>query len=301
VQPLLDKFEEETGVTVNALHGDEAMVNRIEEEANNVQADVFISNDVGGLEYLRQQELLEGFEPHNVDMIEEKYRAEDNSWIGLSARSRGFIYNKDLISEEEMPQSIEELADSEWEGKFAITRGGNGSMIAHVSALRNEWGDDQTVEWLSTVKDNAGAITDGHGDIRRAVGSGEITFGLVNNYYYHQQLEEPEGNNVGFIYPDQGEDEMGVFVNAAGVALIKDGPNTENGQAFIDWLLTEEGQKEFSYESMEVPLNPDIQTTEEAASIDDYKVMDMPLSELGEVWVDTRQIIEQSGLDLEIR
>ncbi|EGL82616.1 extracellular solute-binding protein family 1 [Caldalkalibacillus thermarum TA2.A1] len=301
VQPLLDKFAEETGITVRALHGDDGTVQRIIEEANNVQADIFISNDIGAMEYLRLQGLLEGWEPKGVESIDEKFRAEDNSWIGLSARSRGFIYNKDLISEEEMPKTMEELADPKWAGQFMITRGGNGSMVAHVSALRYEWGDEKTKEWLSKVKDNAGAITEGHGDIRRAVGAGEYKFGLVNNYYYHQQLNEPEDNNVGFIYPDQGEGEMGVFVNAAGVALIKGGPNPDNAKAFIEWLLTEEGQREFSYESMEVPLNPNVQTREEAARISDYKVMDMPLRELGKVWEDTRALIEEAGLDLELR
>ncbi|MDQ0340386.1 iron(III) transport system substrate-binding protein [Caldalkalibacillus uzonensis] len=301
VQPLLDKFAEETGITVKALHGEEASVNRIIEEANNVQADVFISNDIGAMEHLRLQGLLEGWNPEGAETIDEKFRAEDNSWIGLSARSRGFIYNKDLISEEEMPKTIEELADPKWEGQFMITRGGNGSMVAHVSALRNEWGDEKTKEWLSKVKDNAGAITEGHGDIRKAVGAGEFKFGLVNNYYYHQQLNEPADNNVGFIYPDQGEGEMGVFVNAAGVALIKGGPNPDNAKAFIEWLLTDEGQREFSYESMEVPLNPNIEAREEAARISDYKVMDMPLRELGKVWEDTKALIEESGLDLELR
>lgn len=301
VQPLLDKFQEETGITVKALHGDDVSVNRIKEEGNNVQADVFISNDIGAMEHLRLEGFLQGFDAQGIDTIDANYRAEDNSWIGLSARSRGFIYNKDLISEEEMPKTMEELADSKWKGQFMIARGGNGSVVAHVSALRNEWGDDKTVEWLSKVKENTGAITSGHGDIRKAVGAGEFKFGVVNNYYYHQQLNEPSDNNVGFIYPDQEEGQMGVFVNAAGVALIKGAPNEGNAKYFIEWLLKSENQKEFSFESKEVPLNPDVQTTEEAARISDYKVMSMPLRDLGKVWADTKAIIERSGFDLEVK
>lgn len=45
-----------------------------------------------------------------------------------------------------MPKTIAELADDKWKDQFAITRGGNGSMIAHVSVLRNEWGDEKTLE-----------------------------------------------------------------------------------------------------------------------------------------------------------
>jgi iron(III) transport system substrate-binding protein len=301
VQPLLDKFQEETGITVRALHGNEASVNRIKEEAGNVQADIFISNDIGAMEHLRLEGLLQGFEPEGIETIDEKYRAVDNSWFGLSARTRVLMYNKDLISEEEMPKTLWELTDPKWAGEFMITRGGNGSMVAHVSALRNAWGDEKTLEWLSAIKDNAGAITQGHGDIRRDVGAGAYKFGLVNNYYYHQQLNEAENNNVGAIYPDQGEGEIGVFVNAAGVAFIKGAPNEENAKRFIEWLLKPENQVAFSYASMEVPLNPDVQTIDEAARISDYRTMDMPLRDLGAVWEDTKELIEQSGLDLEIR
>lgn len=300
VEPLLEKFEEETGITVKLLSGKDEIINKIKEEGENPHADIIISNDVGALEHLRQNGFLQGYDAEGVESIEEKYRAEDNSWYGLSARTRVFMYNKDLITEEEMPKTIEELADDKWKGQFAITRGGNGSMIAHVSALRKEWGDEKTLEWLTAIKENAAIITDGHGEIRRAVGSGEVKFGLVNNYYYHQQLNEPTDNNVGVIYPDQGEDEMGAFVNAAGVGFIKNAPNEENAKKFLDWIMLPENQREFSYASMEVPINPEVEAVDEAAKITDYKVMDMPLRNLGDVWEDTRQLIEKSGLDLEI-
>ena len=297
---LLDKFEEETGIEVLVSHLDDTAVNLIKEESSNTQADIFLSNDIGGLEHLRSEGYLASADPEGIETIDESYRAEDNSWIGLSARTRVLMYNTDLIDEEDVPTTIEELANPEYEGQFAITRGGNGSMIGHVSALRNEWGDDRTLEWLNAIRENAGVVTQGHGDIRRAVGAGEVPMGLVNNYYYHQQLEEPMDNNVGVVYPDQEEGEMGAVINAAGVGLIQDAPNEENAHAFLDWLLLPENQQEFSYESMEVPLNPEVEAYENAAPLDSYEIQDMPLRELGEVWEDTRSLIEESGLDLEI-
>ena len=301
VDALLEKFQADTGISVRALHAGGSAVNRIIEESRNPQADVFISNDVGALEYLRIEGLLEGSEPEDIQTIDARYRADDNSWFALSARTRVLMYNRDLISSDELPQTIWELTDPRWAGQFAITRGGNGSMIAHISALRNEWGDDKTAEWIAAVKENAGAIMEGHGDIRRAVGAGEFAFGLVNNYYYHQQLLEPTDNNVGVLYPDQGEGEMGAVVNAAGVALVKGAPNAENAQRFLAWILLPENQREFSYASMEVPINPAIESVGEAANIADYNVHAMPLSSLGEVFEDTKEFIERSGLDLELK
>ena len=302
VQPLLDAFAEETGIEVEVLHGDDAVVNRLREEAGFVQADVFISNDAGSLEFLRLEGVLAPVgELEGVDSIAPAFRAEDDSWIGLSARTRALMYNTDLISENEMPQRIADLTDPEWKGRFAVTRGGNGSMIAHVSALRAAWGDETAEEWVRTIKENAGAVTDGHTDIRKAVGAGEFEFGLVNNYYYHQQLREPTDNRVAVIYPDQEDGEIGAFVNAAGIGFVADGPNPAAARAFGEWVLLPENQKLFVSTSLEVPLNPEIEAAEEAAPIDSYNVMSMPLSDLGVVWEDTRALIERAGLDLELK
>jgi len=303
VQALLDKFSDETGVEVRVLH--EADPLQLQEEAGNVQADVFISNDLGALEYLNSQDLLKGFEPENIESIDEQYRAENNEWVAISARARGFIYNKDMISEDEMPTKMEDLFDSKWsdvENGYAITRGGNGGMIGNISALRYEWGDEKTAEWITSIQENAAGIFDGHGDIRRAVGAGEHAFGLVNNYYYHQQLEEPTDNNVGFIYADQGDDDMGAIANAAGLGMVSGAPNEDNARAFIEWVLKEENQLAFVGDSLEVPINTDLEPPyEEAVPFSELKVQDMPLKELGNYFEDTKALIEESGLDLELR
>lgn len=300
VQPLLDKFAEETGIEVLPLHEADAL--QIKEEAGNVQADVFITNDIGNLEYLRMEDLLEGHNVPGYDSIDAQFRADDNSWIALSTRARGFIYNKDMITEEEMPKTMEELMDDKYKGQFAITRGGNGGMIGNVSALRYEWGDEKTSEWIEAIKENAGGIYNGHGDIRQAVGAGEHAFGLVNNYYYHQQLEEPTNNNVGFIYNDQGEGQMGTITNAGGVGLVKGGPNADNALVFIEWLLQEENQLAFVGESLEVPINPDLEPPyANAAKVSELNLHDMPLKELGQYFEDTKALIEAAGLDLELR
>ena len=308
VENLLEKFTEDTGIEVRALHGADPL--QIKEEANNVQADVFISNDLGALGYLDQEELLQGAKFDEIESIPKNFRSEDNSFFAISSRSRGFIYNKDMISKEGMPDSIEDLKDPKWadvEGGYAITRGGNDGMIGNISALRYEWGDEKTSEWIQAIRENAASINQGHSDIRRAVGAGEHAFGLVNNYYFHQQLVEPDNNNVGFIYPDQGEDEMGAIANAAGAGLINNTPNEENAKLFLEWLLEPENQVAFVGESLELLINSEYgaeypsEVEPYIVDFDDLIVQDMPIKELGNYYNDTTDLIEESGLDLDLR
>jgi iron(III) transport system substrate-binding protein len=308
VKDLIDQFTEETGIQVVALHGANAM--QLIEERNNVQADIFISNDLGALGYLHQQGILQGIQVKGIENILPDFKAEDNAYFALSARVRGFIYNKDLIKENEMPTSIEDLFDAKWAevpGGYAITRGGNSGMIGHVSALRYAWGDDKTAEWIKAIRTHASGIYQGHGEIRRAVGAGEHTFGLVNNYYYHQQLLETENNNVGFIYLDQGQDEIGIIANAAGLGLVKNGKNPVSSELFLEWIVEPVNQALFVGESLELLIHghDDVLYPKEVAEVivpfSSLKVQDMPMKALGDYFEDTKTLIESSGLDLDLK
>ncbi|MEW6522995.1 MAG: extracellular solute-binding protein [Bacillota bacterium] len=308
VQALLDKFTEDTGIEVTTLHGANPL--QIVEEGRNPRADIFISNDLGALGYLHKRGLLQASNPAGIHTIPGNFRADDNAYFAISMRARGIIYNKDLVSPEDLPKSNEDFFDPKWAnapGGYAITRGGNGGMIGHVSALRYEWGDEKTARWVAAIRQNAAGIYPGHGEIRRAVGAGEHAFGLVNNYYFHQQLLEPDGNNVGFIYLDQEEGQMGVIVNAAGVGLVKGGPNGANGIAFLEWLLLPENQVLFVGESLELLINsqygakypPAVQP--HVVAFGDLRVQAMPVKELGNYFEDTTALIQASGLDLDLR
>jgi len=308
VDDLLAEFTADTGILVEVLHGANPL--QIVEEANRPRADVFISNDLGALGFLDMQGLLQGSNPAGIDSIPAQFRSDNNSYFALSIRARGIIYNKDMVSADQVPTRNEDFFDPKWAdvpGGYAITRGGNGGMIGHISALRYEWGDEKTAEWIAAIRKNAAGIFQGHGDIRRAVGAGEHAFGLVNNYYFHQQLLEPTNNNVGFIYLDQGEEDMGAIANAAGVGQVKGAPNASNANAFLEWLLLPENQVAFVGASLELLINAQYgaEYPEEVAphivDFRDLRVQNMPIKELGNYFEDTRALIEASGLDLDLR
>ena len=298
VAPLIKEFEKDKGIKVKLLSG--VKIAKILAEQKNPRANIFISNDVGQMEFLRSQGALTSPGENNGG-ISKDFKAADNSWIGLSARSRVLMFNKNLISAKDMPKNLWDLTLPKYKGQFMITRGGNGSMIAHVAALRTVWGDAKTRTWLKKIKENAGAITKGHTQIRKGVGSGEFKFGLVNNYYYHLQKNEKKNNSVDVVYPDQGKGDMGVFVNAAGVAFIKNKNNSKEAEAFLNWILKNEHQAAFSAKSLETPLKKGLPHPSVAKNIGDYKTMKVPLKNLGKLWSKAKSLIEESGLDLEVK
>jgi iron(III) transport system substrate-binding protein len=296
VLPLIEEFERQTGISVQLLSGSASeYALRIMDEARNPRADIFFANDAGVMEKLRLEGMLAPYSSPALERIPSDLRAEDGSWIGLSGRARVFIYNQDLISEEEMPQSIFDLADPQYAGQFAITQAGSEAMISHLTAVRLLYGDEVLEDLIRGMLANEPAILGGHTDIRKAVGAGEFTFGLVNHYYYHLQLLEEQDNNVGGIYLDQGEDQLGTFLNVAGIALIEGAPNQAQAERFIEFLLEPEQLMMFATLNHETPVLPDAPVSEPIRPIESFRRAPVSLTELGAAWEETIGIMERAG------
>ncbi len=296
VSPLLEDFERQTGIRVRLLSGSAtSYAHRIVEERRRPLADLFLANDAGVMEYLRLQGVLRPIESPALEKLPEGFRAEDGSWTGLSARARVLMYNRELIDEDDMPHSVFDLADPSYRGRFAMTRAGNSSLISHMAAIRAHHGDERMRDFVRGVLNNDPVITSGHTDIRRMVGAGEVAFGLVNCYYYRLQLGEPRNNDVGAVYPDQDPGGSGVFVNVAGAALIAGSPNQDNASKLMEFLLEDRQLHRFAELSKETHILPDETASHDGRRLDDFRSMDMPLSDLGKVWEDTLDAMEAAG------
>jgi ABC-type Fe3+ transport system substrate-binding protein len=110
----------------------------------------------------------------------------------------------------------------------------------------------ETQAWLNGLITNEVTFFGGHTDVRKAVGAGEFKLGLVNHYYYH--LQKAEGSNVGIIFPDQGEGQIGLITNATAAAVVNGAPHVAAAQAFLDFLVSRKGQKLFAEQNYEYPL-----------------------------------------------
>lgn len=286
--PLVEKFQANTGIKVNLISGKSTeYAHRIIEEGKNTQADVFLANDAGVLEYLRLQDMLTQINSTKLDKIPINYRGKNNTWTGVTVRSRIFMYNKDLITAKEMPKSIFDLTDPKYKGQFAINRAGNESMVSYFTSIKTIIGEEKTLQLMKDIIANNPLILQSHTEVRQAIGSGEVKFGLVNNYHLKVQLTEEGLNNVAGIYPDQKEDEIGTFVNVSGAAITKHAKNAKNALLFIEFLLEEDQQKM----NAETPIIPNI----EGIEYEEFKASDASLGEVGPEWESTTELMREAG------
>ena len=242
VGPLIEDFEQASGIEVAVRYGGSAeLAAQLLEEGDRTPAAVFLSQDAGALGALQDADRLEELPQATLDQVAAKYRSADGRWVGVSGRSRVLVYNTELVDETDLPDSVFDLTQPEYEGKVALAPT-NASFQSFVTGMRVTAGEERTREWLEGMQDNDVQTYDNNLLIVDAVDDGEIPFGLVNHYYLYERAAEAGGLDEmtarNHLFP--GED-PGSLVNVAGVGILA-GEAGADAQAFVDYLLSPEAQ-----------------------------------------------------------
>lgn len=292
VAPLFEQYEEETGNEVDVRYGDSAeLAATILEEGDNTPADVFFSQDAGALGALEQEGRFSELDEEIVADVDARYRSADGRWVGTSGRARVIAYDSRELSEADLPDSVLDLTDSQWEGRvgWAPT---NGSFQAFVTALRLTEGEETAREWLEGMDANGTESFDGNSSIRDAIAAGEIDLGLINHYYVAQAQEE-EGADYPVEVHFPGGD-VGAMVNVAGAGVLASSDRQDAAGEFVEFLLSPEAQRFFAEETKEYPLIDGIEADPRVVPLSEIEQPQLDLSNLDDLQ-GTLTLLEESG------
>ena len=293
IKPLLEKFEA-TGTKIEVRYGGSAeLAAQILEEGANRKADVFLSQDAGALGALAKEGVLDTIPQADQDKVDEKYRAADGSWVGVSGRARVFIYDPRVLKATDLPKSVFDLTGPEWAGRVGIPPT-NASFQAFVTAMRIEHGDAKTREWLTGIKKNA-KVYENNIQIRDAVDSGELVAGLVNHYYLYEKIAEVGADKVHAKHHFFADGDPGALVNVSGVGIVKGTSRRAAAERFVSYMLGDEAQRYYANETKEYPL---VDGVEPEAGLPPLDSIDGPAIDLGELasLKETLDLLAEVGL-----
>lgn len=295
VQPLLDAFTAETGIEVDARFGDSAeLALLIQTEGDSSPADVFISQSPGALGLLAGEDRLATLGGDLVGLVPDGFSASDDTWVGITGRIRVVVYNADLVDPADLPDSVLDLTDPAFAGRVAVAPG-NGSFQDFVTAMRNELGDDATLEWLEGMAANGAPNYPKNSAIVEAVGRGEVEMGLVNHYYNLRALEaDPSVPSVNHFLP---ADDLGALVIVTGGAVLSSSDAPATGQQLLEWLLRESTQATFAAETQEYPLRDGVAAPAGVPALDGLAVDTIDYDLLGDGLTGTIELIRESGIE----
>lgn len=296
IQPVIDAFKAQyPNVEILLKSGSNSqMANALLEEQANPQADLFITTEIFTVQSLAAEGIFAPYRPAAVDALPADARGADDLWVGLTRRARVIMYNTELVAADDVPQSVLDLTDPKWKGKIAAAGSTNGSMQANIAVLNQVLGPEATEAWLTGLMDNEVTFFGGHTDVRKAVGAGEFAIGLVNHYYYY--LQAAEGSPVGVVFPDQGEGQIGLVTNLTAAGVVAGGKNPAAAQAFVDFLLSDEGQKLFAELNYEYPVMPGVELHPDVQPLDAFRPADVNLVEITTSLDDVFALIDTVGM-----
>ncbi|HVE94009.1 MAG TPA: iron ABC transporter substrate-binding protein [Acidimicrobiales bacterium] len=281
IRPLLDKFEKDTRIEVDVKYGDTAeLLPTVIEEGERSPADVFISQDAGSLGELAEKGLLAPLPLDVINDVDERFRDDQRRWVGLSGRARVVVVNTDRVPAAERPSKIDDVLAPKWKGRigFAPT---NASFVAFVSALRNQRGEPAARKFLEGLKANGARAFDSNLLVVQAVARGEVDLGLVNHYYLYSVKKETPNAPIENVFTDQDAADQGMFVNVAGVGVLRTAKHVPEATRLVRYLLSESAQTYFRDKTSEYPLAAGVTAIAELPPLNSLRTPPVPLGRLG--------------------
>ncbi|WP_439593472.1 extracellular solute-binding protein [Microbacterium sp.] len=294
VRPLVERFEDETGLTVDARYGSTGeLATTILQEGGSSPADLFFTQDPAYMGAISEAGLLGPLPADILELVPEGITGADDDWVGVTARRRVLAYDPARTPEAQLPQSVFDLTTPEWAGRIGLAPT-HSSFVSFVAALVAMHGEDETLAWLEAIADNEPQIFDGNEEQLRAIAAGDLDVGLVNHYYVHRLLAEDPAFPVRNHSFDPGD--AGDVLMPTTIGMLASADHTETALDFVRFLLSEPSQRHFLEEVGEYPLRDGVGTPEGERPLDAELIGDMKLAEVAVNLDIATDLIARSGL-----
>jgi phosphoglycerate transport regulatory protein PgtC len=176
----------------------------------------------------------------------------DGQYWGFAVSGYGLMWNTRYLALHKLPAPKEwtDLIDPRYHGHLSISAPSrSGTTHLTVEVILQAYGWERGWALLMQMGGNMGAIAERSFGVPEAVISGQLGIGVVIDFFALSAIAS--GQPVDFVYPSL------TAVVPASVAVVKKGPNPENARAFVQYLLSDQGQlKLFSSEIGRLPVVP---------------------------------------------
>jgi len=297
------KFEEKTGIKVNVTKaGADELIQRLKNEGDNSQADLFITVDVGKLWQASDMGLFQKFNDQKVfDNIDPQFLDKNGYWVPVTYRSRVVVYSNERVKKQDL-STYEDLANEKWRGRLLVRSSSNAYNQALMSSLVANLGPEAVTSWSEGVVKNFARDPKGSDrDQVKAIAAGQGDIAIVNSYYIglllasEKEEEINAGKAVSVFFPNQGDGERGAHINVSGIALAKNAPNKENAIELIKYLTSVEGQETYVNNSYEYSVNPNVKPDEIVQAWGEFKKDPVDLNMLGVKRDEAIRIFDKTG------
>ena len=235
-----------------------------EKQSGDIEADVLWAADSPTFEgYAADGDLAE-LENVDTEGVMEEVIDEEGFYIGTRIIPTVIAYNTDVVSEDEAPQSWQDLLDPQYKDKLVMPDpavSGAAAFNASVWLESEELGE----EWITALGENQPMIAQSNGPTSQEIASGSRPVGVVVDYLVRDLAAA--GSPIATAYPEEGAP---YITEPAGVFESSD--NKEAAETYINFLLSEEAQK-IAVEQAYLPVRESVDTPEGTPALADINLL----------------------------
>lgn len=258
-RPAAEAFQKKYGVRVNYIRADSNEVTlRLQNEgkAGRVMADVF--DGTGATAALKAANLVAKYIPESANRLPERYKDKDGYWVATNLYVLTPGFNTDLVKKGTQPRTFEDLLDPRWRGKIAwnssVTPSGAAGFVGVVLA---HMGQEKGLAYLRQLSgQKVVGLQVAARQVLDQVIAGEYAIAL-NIFNNHAVISAMKGAPSAWI---PMEPALAVF---SCLSLTAGAPRPNAGKLFIDFLMSEEGQKLYR-DADYLPVDPAVQPKDPA-------------------------------------
>lgn len=165
----------------------------------------------------------------------------DFTWYAATMAGFGIIYNKVILKRLGLPEprTWEDLARPEvfsWVGSADPRKSGSVHMAYEI--ILQAYGWERGWRIITALGANVRGFSGYASQTPKDVTLGEVAYGLSIDSYAWAQVTEVGEEMIGYVMPEDL-----TVVNGDAIALLKGAPHREVAVRFIEFVLSEEGQK----------------------------------------------------------
>ncbi|HEX8012614.1 MAG TPA: 2-aminoethylphosphonate ABC transporter substrate-binding protein [Casimicrobiaceae bacterium] len=255
-----EAFTKETGIKVQYIEsGSGEVINRVEREKTNTQADVIVTLPPF-MQKATADGIVEAYTPADVKAIPASTRDPQSHWYPLVNNYFVLIYNGSAL--QGPPKTWDELLDPKYKGKIQYStpgQAGDGTALM-VLVFHAMGGKDAGFDYLKKLQANNVGPSSSTGKLAAKVNKGELY--VANGDLQMNFAQMADNPNLRIFWPADAKGQRTTFSLPYYIGLVKGAPHAANGKKLIDFLLSKKAQETVSSIARGLPVRSDVTPTD---------------------------------------
>jgi iron(III) transport system substrate-binding protein len=200
--------------------------------AGQPKPDVLLIADAASMESLKNDGRLQPYREAKIEGLAPGSFDADRTYFGSKLITTGIAVNTGAKSR---PTSWADLAKPEYKGQIAMPSplySGAAAIMLGTMTTRSDLG----WKYFEQLKADDAVAVRGNGAVLNAVANGEKAYGVLVDFMAFNA--KAKGSPIDFIFPAEGLPAV-----TEPVAILKTASNAAAARAFVDFILSDEGQK----------------------------------------------------------